>query len=239
MTDPQDPAELLEELGVERPADVDLDADAQAALAALRQKVQADMSATQGPWRTSSMLKRYWPMGVALLAGLAFVFAMPHQQLNGVLSAAIIFAALTAMVCFCAVLMAPTHPARSERVAVGGIALAVISFGLQIYGGSLQGGESFHLGMALQCSSKLALGSAIPLALLVYGLRRTGFPVRALHAMALTAASLSLAGVGIWWACAPDEPLHFTLSHVAVPVILIPLAGLLVWKLARAKSTMV
>lgn len=226
--------ELLAEFG-ERPSAPALDAAQLAGLEDIKASMITHMDDSQGRWRRRSALGRYWPFVLAALFGAGFIASTSKGMLNPVLIAAIICAGVTAVVCLSAVLLAPTHPGLSERVAVGGILLSLLGFGLELWGGVvLTGGSSeFHLSDTLKCSGTMTMMFVVPLGVLMYAMRRTGLPVRFLHAAALTTGALSLAAVSTWKACTPDDILHISLGHIAAPALFIPVVGLIAWRLTR------
>ena len=226
--------ELLGEFG-KRPAPPALDDAQLAGLESVKADMLADINESQGEWRSRTALGRYWPFVLAALFGAGFIASTSKGMLNPILIAAIACAGVSAVVCLSAVLLAPTHPGMSERVAMGGILLALVAFGLELWGGFvLTGGSSeFHLSMTLKCTGRMTAMFMVPLGVLIFAMRRTGLPVRFLHAAALTTGALSLAAVSSWKACTPDDIVHISLGHIAAPALFIPVVGLIAWRLAR------
>lgn len=233
--EPTDPILGFDELLGERPSAPALDDAALKGLDDIKSELMGHMDQGQGRWRSRSALGKYWPFVLAALFGAGFIASTSKGMLNPVLIAAIACAGVTAVVCLSAVLLAPTHPGLSERVAMGGILLSLVAFGLELWGGFvLTGGSSeFHLSHTLKCSGKMTMMFVIPLVVLMYAMRRTGLPVRFLHAAALTAGAVSLAAVSSWKACTPDDIVHIGLGHIAAPALFIPVVGLIAWRVTR------
>ena len=210
--------------------------DAMNAFAALQARIAEDMDEEQGPWQKMSTLGRYWPMALALIFGLATFVMLPTGTMNLWFSLASGTALVAAMVCFASVFSATTKPALSERLGKAGLLVALAALLFELVAAFAVQDSTFSLEHTLKCSG-LYLGlSLIPLGFLIYGLRRSGFPVRVFHALGLTASAMVIASATNWKKCTIDDTMHLALGHVLLPAILFPLAALLVWRLTRKKS---
>lgn len=225
--------------GVARGATQDPSPDAMAQLEALQARIAGEMKTQQGPWRDMPFLGRFWPMLLALVFGIIMVIVFPMGQLTLWFTAACISAAIATFICFASVFWTTTRPKLSERLSIVGGVVALIALACELGGAFAVNHGHFDLVMTLKCGGMNAVFSLVPLALLIFGLRRSGFPVRALHAAALTAAAMTLASVGIWKKCTPDDSIHLAFGHVLVPALIFPLAAIVVWKLTRQKTTII
>lgn len=229
----EDPRRLLLEVGVAPPDDDTPDPSALSALDALKARIEGDLEATQGHYRSSGPVARYGPALLAAGVGGAYVFALRPATLTPLLLAACVAAALAAALAFGGVVVAPSRPGFGERLSWAGIGVALVALGLEGVGGFRLGDAGFAPLSALRCSVVFTVGSGAPLALLLFGLRRSGLPVRRLHALGLCAAALAVGGLGVWRHCAPADHLHTAVVHLALPALLLPLLFGLVTRLSR------
>jgi hypothetical protein len=223
--DAEDPAAFLSELGFERPGDKpesegDAPVEMPAALADVRARISKDLEETQGSWHRQSFFARYWPMLAAALIGVLFIFGLQPASLTPLLLFSVVAASFAGLLAFGSVAVAPNRPGTGERLGQFAIGAGVIALGLQAAGGMKAGGGdpmgSLH--GVLRCGGLMYAGALIPIVLLVFGLRRSGLPVRSVHAIGLSLAAFAVSGLALWRHCAPPEDAwHVFLAHLLLP----------------------
>lgn len=199
--------------------------------ASVHADIRADLEATQGPWRQKGWLGRAWPELLAIGFALVFVFVRSPAAIGvwGVASVwAIAFALLLGLA---GVAIAPAKPALGER-------FGQATWGLVLTGGALQLVQATHMTIgplvpkaALMCTAMTFVGASVPLGMMVWGLKRSGLPVRSWHSAAVAAAAMAAGSWSSWRHCQAHEMWHVIISHVAVPSLS---AAAAVWLVARA-----
>jgi len=186
----------------------------------LKKRLHGDLDEKQGGFRGKSSVARSWPLGVAVLVGIGFAFALSPAALNPLALASVVAAGLAAACAFVAVLLAPSSPGRGERVALVSLVAGGLALGLQMASG-LGGASTWSdaLPGSFKCSGMLLAGTAVPLLLLVAWMRRSGLPVRALHAAGVAVAAFALGGLGTFRHCAPLETWHTLFAHLVAPAV--------------------
>jgi hypothetical protein len=227
----EDPAELLSSLGVEQGDAPPVDMEA---FASVRDRINADLHARQGPWRDMGWSARAWPIGAAALVGVAFLFALKPAALEpaGVISC--VLAGVTAGLALFSLLLSPAGPALGEKLALSALVSGAAALGVQVYSG-LGGGMALAdaLPGSFRCGGMLTAGAVVPLLLLVWALKRSGLPMRVLHAGALAAAAFSLAGMGIFRHCAGFQTWHTVVAHLVIPVVGATVVAALMYRLMQ------
>jgi len=223
---PERPEEFFASLGLGLPsADEDV-----GALDALRDQLKRDLADKQGPHRERSALARRWPFFLAALAGA--IFATVYRPMEGASVAVIaaeVIAGIAGLVCLVAAAIAPDRPGASERVARGGLALAVLALGAQAFMARDWSREMVDAG--IKCGVAVFAFGLIPLALGFFGLKRSGLPVRSLHAVALVVSAFAMTGASVLSHCPMTNLWHVLGGHVALPTVLAALAWLGVYRM--------
>lgn len=209
---PERPEDFFAALGLDAP---ELPADT-SGLDEMRAKLKADLDKTQGPHRSRSPLARYWPFGLAAVAGAVFAVIFPPMEgATAAVIAAEVIAGLAGLVCLAAAAIAPQKPGASENVARIGLALAVLALGAQAYMAKDWSREMIDAG--LKCGVAVTLTGSLPLLLGFWGLKRSGLPVRSIHAAALTVAALAMTGASVLSHCPLANFWHVLSGHIALP----------------------
>lgn len=216
------------------------DSEALPALDDVRARICADLDARQGGWQRAGLVTRAWPVALAALAGSAFILALSPASLSLPLAIACVLAGAAAAVALSSILVCPSKPGRGERLAQVALGLGALALAVQAVGGLSGEGPGLvrSLAGALRCGGVFVVGGAVPLLLLGWMLRRSGLPVRKLHAAALAVAAFALSGLGVWRHCAPPSGWHVALAHLALPAAVTALAAAAVfWLLARRRAS--
>jgi hypothetical protein len=228
------PEELLEAFGAgddgEQPA-VDL-----GSLDQLKARIHDDMKKTQGGFREQGVAARAWPVAVATVLGVGFALSLSPASLSSLAVASVAGAAVAAALAIAAVLVAPMKPGLGERLALGGLGAGVVALGLQVLSGlGGQGAWADALAGSARCSGVMLLGAAAPLVLLALWVRRSGLPLRALHAAGLAVAAFAFGGLGIFRHCAPLETWHTLFAHLVAPATGATVAALLLYRFMQRR----
>jgi hypothetical protein len=88
---------------------------------------------------------------------------------------------------------------------------------------------------SFKCFGMLLVGSAVPLLVLALWLRRSGLPVRALHAAGLSVAAFALGGLGVFRHCAPVETWHTLFAHLIGPALGATIVAALLYRLLQRR----
>jgi hypothetical protein len=238
VTTIDDPAVLLEELGLPRAGDGE-PAPPTAELDDVRARIHDDLERTQGPWRARSWASRLWPAATALALGGVLLFVWPAGALDGrpLVAAAAVTGTLAVLLTILAATAAPERPGLAERLSLAGLALGLLALGWEAALGLLSPTTSFTALSAVKCGGMMLALAAAPLVPLGFNLWRSRCPARPLHVAAAIAAATAAAGVAMWRHCAADERLHILLAHVALPALLVVGLGILLYtQLQPAKS---
>jgi hypothetical protein len=228
--DDEDPADLLAAFGV---ADDDAPVDVNPAdFSSVHDRIRADLDDQQGPWRRMGWSARAWPVALALFCGGAFAFVLAPAQLGPLAIASCALAGLTAALAFISVLLAPTGPALGEKLALSALVSGAAALTTQLFSG-LGGSQGLVEAMpsSLGCGGLVLAGAAVPLVLLGWTARRSGLPLRALHAGGLVAAAFALGGLGIFRHCAPLETWHTVVGHLLIPAAAATVIAVLLYRL--------
>lgn len=232
--------ELARLLGELEPPEANDDVEAlPPALDELRARICADLEERQGHWHQAGALARGWPVGLAALAGSAFILALSPASLSLPLALACALAGVAAAVALASILVCPSKPGRGERLAQLSLAVGVLALVVQGVGGLTGDGPGLvgSLAGAARCGGVFVVGGAVPLLALGWMLRRSGLPVRKTHAAALAVAAFALSGLGVWRHCAPPNGWHVAVAHLALPAAVTALAAAVVfWVLARRRA---
>ena len=231
--DELNPEELMASLGLDTD---DGELPELGSLDDMKKRLHADLEAKQGGFRERGGAARAWPVGVAILAGLGFAAALSPASLSPLALASVLAAGVAAACAFVAVLLSPGQPGKGERIALLSLAAGVVALGLQTASG-LGGSASWSdaLPGSVKCSGMLFAGTSIPLLILVAWMRRSGMPVRALHAAGVAVAAFALGGLGIFRFCAPVETWHTLFAHLFAPAVGATLVAVVMYRLMQQR----
>lgn len=207
-------------------------------LADVREQICADLEERQGRWRETPLLVRGLPVALATLGGAAFTLALSPASLSLPLIGACALAGAAGAVALASILVCPSKPGRGERLAQLSLLFGGLALALQAYGGLAEGGPGLVRSLAgvMRCGGVFLVGGVVPLLALAWMLKRSGLPVRRMHAAALALAAFAMSGLGVWRHCAPPSTWHVALAHLALPVAITGLAAAaLFWLLARRR----
>lgn len=208
------------------------------ALDSLKARIHRDLDEKQGSFRDAAPAARVWPVALALVLGAAFVVALSPATLGGLSLASVVVAGLAATLAIAGIALSPSRPGLGERVALAGLVVGGVALALQVAGGL--GGHA-PLGDALvgsaKCSAVMFVGAGVPLIVLAAWVRRSGLPLRALHATGLAVSAFALASVGVFRHCAPVETWHTLFAHLAAPALGVAAAAALLYRLLQRRLT--
>ena len=209
---PERPDEVMRSLGV------DPGACPGAALDHIRASIAADLEKTQGPYRKKSTLSKMWPAFAALVLGAASFFVLSPSPTAGPVGFLVtIIAFAGAFICLCAAALAPAMPGRAEIMSMVGIVVESGAVLVEVWIAVSMPAPAVEMGIPCGLFT-FALG-LFPIGALWVALKKSGLPVRRLHAIALTIAGIAMSGAAVWLHCPADNAWHLLVGHVTLPVI--------------------
>lgn len=187
-------------------------------LADVASQIRQDMRARQGPHRKRTVMQKLWPMTLAAAVGaLLFMVLAPSPSAGPLHFAASGLAALAGLLCLLAAAVAPDQPAAGERVALGGVLAALCALVVEGVLAAQMPQLGFNAG--LKCAMVSVVTGLLPMGLVLFAIKRSGLPVRPLHATAIVLAALSLSGASVWLHCSAQDFWHMMSGHVLLPTV--------------------
>lgn len=226
---PERPDDLLRALGLDEPTPgVDVGVLGQ---------IKRDLKARQGPHRRRTLAQKIWPVLLAAVVGaVLFVVLAPNPAAGTWHFLASGLAGLAGWLCLMAAAVAPDKPATGERVALFGLVAAA---GALVVEGALAAQMTrVGLDMGLTCAVTAIVAGVVPMGLVLFAIKRSGLPLRALHAAAVVGAGLALSGASVWLHCAADNLWHLLSGHMVLPALVAAALAVLVFRLLNRERTL-